>query len=44
MFNLGNLGSKAFAAVFALAISTAFMATAIVPATPAGSALTGVLA
>ena len=36
MFISSDAGSRAFAAVFALAISAVFMATAIIPASPAG--------
>ena len=36
MFNLGNLGSKLFAAALSLSLSAVFFATAIVPASPNG--------
>jgi hypothetical protein len=36
MFFTSESGSRFFAAVSALAISAVFMATAIIPATPAG--------
>jgi len=36
MFNFSETGSRVFAAASALAISAFFMATAIIPATPAG--------
>lgn len=34
MFSFNDTSSRAFAAVFSLAISAVFMATAIVPASP----------
>ena len=36
MFNLSNHGSKIFAAAFSLIVSSAFFATAIIPASPGG--------
>lgn len=36
MFNTSEAGTRIFAGLSALAISAFFMATAIVPATPAG--------
>ena len=36
MFNLSDHGAKIFAAAFSLVVSTAFFATAIIPASPNG--------
>ena len=36
MFNLGENSSKLLAAAFSLLISSAFFATAIIPASPGG--------
>ena len=44
MTNLSNFGSKIFAAVSAVTISAVFMATAIVPASPAFNATTSLIA
>lgn len=36
MFRIGNLGARMVAIAFSLGLSAIFMATAIIPASPAG--------